>query len=77
VANNEKIFKTNLNILNIDSISASPENIAQGKYKLLYTIGIVFHPKFNQNIQNFINYIFSDLGKQKLGDSGYILMQQP
>lgn len=77
VAKEDEIYEKSINILTLDGISASPESIAQGKYKLSYTIGIVFSDKINPDTQNFIDYIFSEVGQKKLVSSGYVLIQQP
>lgn len=77
VAKTEEFSQGYINILSIDSISASPENIAQGKYELLYTIGMVFPDQPNPVTQDFINYIFSEIGQKKLASSGHAVIQQP
>jgi phosphate transport system substrate-binding protein len=76
VAKEDEISEKSIKILSMDGISASPESIAQGKYKLFYTIGIVFSHTPNPDTQDFINYIFSEVGQNKLGSSGYVLIQQ-
>lgn len=76
VAKNHAISEKSINILTLDGISASPESIAQDKYKLVYTIGIVFSDTINPDTQDFINYIFSELGQKKLVSSGYVLIQE-
>ncbi len=77
VAKGDEISAGYMNILNIDGFSASLENIVQGNYKLLYTIGIVFPEQPNPTTQDFINYIFSQVGQDKLASSGYLAIQQP
>jgi ABC-type phosphate transport system substrate-binding protein len=77
VATPEENSNWSINILTIDSISPSPENIQQGKYKLVYTIGIVFGAEPNPATQEFIHYIFSEAGKQRLSSAGYVVIKQP
>lgn len=77
LAKDDDISKKSINIVTLDGISASPESITQGKYKLSYTIGIVFSHTANPDTQDFIDYIFSELGHKKLVSAGYVLIQQP
>lgn len=75
VAKGEELSAEYMNILSIDGFPASVENIVQGKYKLLYTIGIVFPQQPDPATQDFINYIFRELNPEKLALHGYVLIQ--
>lgn len=75
VAKGEDLSAEYINILSIDGFPASVENIVQGKYKLLYTIGIVFPQQPDPATQDFINYIFRELNPEKLALHGYVLIQ--
>ncbi len=75
VAKGEEISEEHMHILNLDGSSASLENITQGKYKLLYTIGVVFSKQPNPATQDFLNYFFRDLSQEKLAPYGYLLIQ--
>ncbi len=75
VAKGEELSEEYMHILNLDGSSASLENITQGKYKLLYTIGVVFSKQPNPATQDFLNYFFRELSQEKLAPYGYLLIQ--
>ena len=77
VPKEEKVEELPVNILTIDGIAATPENIRNGQYKLVYTIGIVFAAEPTPATQDFINYIFSEAGQQELAAAGYVVSEQP
>ncbi|MGK7900436.1 MAG: substrate-binding domain-containing protein [Hormoscilla sp.] len=55
-----------VNILSLNGIAPTPTNISNGKYKMLLTIGIVFPSQPQPPVQDFINFIFSPEGVQKI-----------
>ena len=77
VPRQETLDEASINILTIDGIAATPENIRNGQYKLVYSIGIVFAAEPTEATQGFINYIVSEAGKQELADAGYVVIEQP
>jgi phosphate transport system substrate-binding protein len=77
VPKEEELEQSSVNILSIDGISATPENIRNGEYKLVYTMGMVFATDPTPAIQEFINYIFSEAGQQELAAAGYVVINQP
>jgi len=55
-----------VNILSLNGIAPTPTNISNGKYKMVLTIGLVFTSQPQPPVQDFINFIFSPEGVQKL-----------
>lgn len=77
VPKEEEIEEISVNPLTIDGVSATPENIRNGQYKLVYKIGMVFATDPPPATQEFINYIFSEAGQQELAAAGYVVINQP
>ena len=61
-----------LNILSLDGIEASVENIMQDKYKLVVPFGLVYKGKLSKLSKNFIDFIFSEDGKKIILSHGSI-----
>ena len=55
-----------VNRLSLNNIEPTPENVQTGKYKMVRELGIVYSGKTTPKTQGFIDFIFSEKGKEVL-----------
>ncbi|MFN3411530.1 MAG: phosphate ABC transporter substrate-binding protein, partial [Exilispira sp.] len=69
----QKLIKEGMpiKILTIDKIVPTVENIISGKYPIIRTLNLVYI-KENQDIKNFINFIFTEESKKIIEEEGFI-----
>lgn len=68
--NKDKLFA-----LKVDGIEPTKENILNGSYKIQRPLMFIKNSELAENEQEFVNYIFSDLGKQIVNENGYIAVE--
>ena len=68
--NKDKLFA-----LKVDGIEPTKENILNGSYKIQRPLMFIKNSELAENEQEFVNYIFSDLGKQIVDENGYIAVE--
>ncbi|MBI4843654.1 MAG: substrate-binding domain-containing protein [Nitrospirae bacterium] len=61
-----------LNVLSVDGVFPSPENVKTGKYLLARPQGFVVKEAPAGAVKEFIDFIFSSKGRAILADNGYI-----
>ena len=64
--------KLPVNRLSLNNIEPTPENVQRGKYKMVRELGIVYSKKPATKTQDFLDFIFSDQGKEALSKSGFV-----
>jgi phosphate transport system substrate-binding protein len=64
--------KLPVNRLNLDTIAPTVETIKNGQYKMIRTIGLVWHTNSNEATQSLIQYIDSAEGRQNMEAAGYV-----
>lgn len=64
--------KNNLNIFRFNGIEPSQENIRNGSYPLIIPLGLVWKEELQGASKDFVNFIFSDLGKKIIADNGAV-----
>ena len=66
-----KEVKFSVKIVTVDGVKVSRENILAGKYKLLSDYGFVYKKENLTGIaEEFVNFVFSEQGRQILADAG-------
>lgn len=60
-----------VNILSLDGVTPTPENLTSGKYAMHRTLGIVWYATPSEATQGFIDFIFSETGADILRQAGY------
>lgn len=68
--NKDKLFA-----LKVDGIEPTKENILNGSYKIQRPLMFIKNSELLENEKEFVNYIFSDLGKQIVNENGYIAVE--
>lgn len=68
--NKDKLFA-----LKVDGIDPTKENILNGSYKIQRPLMFIKNSELSENEKEFVNYIFSDLGKQIVDENGYIAVE--
>lgn len=68
--NKDKLFA-----LKVDGIEPTKENILNGTYKIQRPLMFIKNSELSENENEFVNYIFSDLGKQIVNENGYIAVE--
>lgn len=68
--NKDKLFA-----LKVDGIEPTKENILNGSYKIQRPLMFIKNSELSENEKEFVNYIFSDLGKQIVDENGYIAVE--
>lgn len=68
--NKDKLFA-----LKVDGIEPTKENILNGSYKIQRPLMFIKNSELSENENEFVNYIFSDLGKQIVNENGYIAVE--
>lgn len=68
--NKDKLFA-----LKVDGIEPTKENILNGSYKIQRPLMFIKNSELSENENEFVNYIFSDLGKQIVNENGYIAVK--
>lgn len=68
--NKDKLFA-----LKVDGIESTKENILNGSYKIQRPLMFIKNSELSENEKEFVNYIFSDLGKQIVNENGYIAVE--
>lgn len=68
--NKDKLFA-----LKVDGIEPTKENILNGSYKIQRPLMFIKNSELAENENEFVNYIFSDLGKQIVDENGYIAVE--
>lgn len=68
--NKDKLFA-----LKVDGIEPTKENILNGSYKIQRPLMFIKNSELSDNENEFVNYIFSDLGKQIVNENGYIAVE--
>lgn len=68
--NKDKLFA-----LKVDGIEPTKENILNGIYKIQRPLMFIKNSELSENENEFVNYIFSDLGKQIVNENGYIAVE--
>ncbi len=58
--------------LKLNGIAPTLENIKQGKYKLIKINSLVYKEPVSQQVQDFLDFIFSTEGQRILEQNGYI-----
>lgn len=61
-----------LNVLSVDGIAPSPENVEAGKYLLARPQGFVIKDAPAGIVKEFVDYIFSSKGRTILIENGYV-----
>ncbi len=64
--------KLPVNRLSLDTVAPTIETIKNGQYKMVRTIGLVWHIAPNEATQSLIKYIESAEGQQKIEAAGYV-----
>ena len=65
-------LKTDLNILNLNGVTPSAENILSGKYKITVPFGIAYKAEPTGLAKLFIDFLFSNQGVQIINSHGAI-----
>ncbi|MBP0019896.1 MAG: substrate-binding domain-containing protein [Cyanobacteria bacterium SBLK] len=60
----EELAELSLNILSLDGIEPTRENLENGRYKMAQTLGIVFSPESQTLVRDFIDFVLSEEGKE-------------
>lgn len=68
--NKDKLFA-----LKVDGIEPTKENILNGSYKIQRPLMFIKNSELSENENEFVSYIFSDLGKQIVNENGYIAVE--
>lgn len=68
--NKDKLFA-----LKVDGIEPTKENILNGSYKIQRPLMFIKNSELSENEKEFVDYIFSDLGKQVVDENGYIAVE--
>lgn len=68
--NKDKLFA-----LKVDGIEPTKENILNGSYKIQRPLMFIKNSELSESENEFVNYIFSDLGKQIVDENGYIAVE--
>lgn len=71
------ISSLKVNHLSLDGIAPTTDNILNGKYKMVRTLGLVSAKTPPAATQGFIDFIFSSEGNKILFNSGFLPSQQP
>lgn len=61
-----------VNVLSLDGIEPTKENLANGKYKMSRISGFVWKGEPTAAVQQFIDYILSPSGKEQIQKAGYV-----
>jgi phosphate transport system substrate-binding protein len=61
-----------VNHLSLNNIAPTAENLANGKYPMVRSIGIVWQKTPTPTTQKFVDFIFSPAGTQLLQEQGFI-----
>lgn len=61
-----------VNHLSLNNIEPTPENVQIGKYKMVRELGIVYSRKTTPKTQGFIDFIFSEKGKEVLRQYSFV-----
>ncbi len=64
--------KLPVNRLSLDTVAPTVETIKSGQYKMLRTIGFVWHVKSSEATQSLIQYVESADGRQQMEAAGYV-----
>ena len=68
-----KEIRSSVKVISIDGIKVSKENVLAGQYKLLSDYAFVFKKeKLTGLAEEFVNFVFSEEGRQKLADAGLV-----
>ena len=68
--NKDKLFA-----LKVDGVEPTKENILNRSYKIQRPLMFIKNSELSENENEFVNYIFSDLGKQIVNENGYIAVE--
>jgi phosphate transport system substrate-binding protein len=60
----EEITALPVNVLSLDGIEPTSENIEEGRYKMAQTLGIVFVPNNISPVRDFIDFVLSEEGRE-------------
>ena len=64
--------KLSVKHLSLNGIEATPDNARADKYKMVRELGIVYDKKPTATTQAFLDFIFSEQGKEVLRESGFV-----
>jgi phosphate transport system substrate-binding protein len=64
--------KLPVNRLSLDKVAPTVETIKNGQYKMIRTIGLVWHSGPNEATKSLIQYIESPEGRQQMEAAGYV-----
>ncbi|MEI0603588.1 phosphate ABC transporter substrate-binding protein [Brachyspira alvinipulli] len=64
--------KDNLFAFKVDGVEPTKENILNGQYKIQRPLMFIKNSELSESENAFVNYIFSDIGKQIVEENGYI-----
>lgn len=62
----EELAELSLNILSLDGIEPTRENLENGRYKMAQTLGIVFSPESQSTVRDFIDFALSEEGQETI-----------
>lgn len=64
--------KDNLFAFKVDGVEPTKENILNGQYKIQRPLMFIKNSELSESENAFVNYVFSDIGKQVVEENGYI-----
>ena len=64
--------KDNLFAFKVDGVEPTKENILNGQYKIQRPLMFIKNSELSEAENAFVNYVFSDIGKQIVEENGYI-----
>jgi phosphate transport system substrate-binding protein len=67
--------KLALNILDVDGVYPSAENVASGKYPYVRPLGVVHRP--DKAVKDFVSFIFGPEGRKIIADNGFVPLPEP
>jgi phosphate transport system substrate-binding protein len=68
--------KLPVNLLSLNGVEPTPENVKAAKYVMVRSISIIWHKNSSEATQAFIEYIFSPKGISAIEQSGFISVSQ-
>lgn len=66
------LHRLSVNRLSLDGIAPTVENVQQGKYKMVRTLGLVVGSTPSPPTQSFVEFIFSAAGQKALKQGGFV-----
>jgi ABC-type phosphate transport system substrate-binding protein len=70
-------IKAGIDSLAVDDVTPTTENVAAGKYKFAVEYGLVYKDHLNGLAQSFIDFIFSEDGKNVMNRHGVATLSRP